>query len=103
MGLLYLIFCWTFIPALVAVLEGLNFLMMSQEVFDHRYNPGLARAVPTLASPQNIVVNVANSAMAGSGGEIAAQLKSLHELKQSGALTDEEFVAEKRRLLTGTR
>lgn len=37
-GLLYLVFCWTFVPAVVGFIEGLNYLSMSQQVFDKRYN-----------------------------------------------------------------
>lgn len=39
-GLIYLVFCWTFIPAFLGLLEGLNYLTMSQRVFDDRYNSG---------------------------------------------------------------
>lgn len=36
--LLYLIFSWTFIPALVGVIEGIWYLLMSDEEFDSKYN-----------------------------------------------------------------
>jgi TM2 domain-containing membrane protein YozV len=36
-GLLYLIFCWTIIPAVVGFIEGLNYLLMSDETFNKRY------------------------------------------------------------------
>lgn len=38
LGILYLVFCWTFIPGLVGLIEGIWFLMMSPEEFDERYN-----------------------------------------------------------------
>lgn len=37
-GLIYILFCWTFIPAFLGLIEGLNYLTMSQQVFDERYN-----------------------------------------------------------------
>lgn len=37
-GLLYLLLCWTLVPALFGFIEGLNYLSMSQRVFDERYN-----------------------------------------------------------------
>lgn len=37
LGILYLIFCWTFIPAFVALIEGLVYLTMSDEHFARRY------------------------------------------------------------------
>ncbi len=37
-GIAYLLLCWTFVPALIALVEGLNYLTMSQKIFDQRYN-----------------------------------------------------------------
>src|SRR5206468_356735 len=37
MGLLYLFFCWTFIPALVALIEGIIFLTLPEDEFQSRY------------------------------------------------------------------
>jgi len=36
-GLLYLCFCWTFVPAVLGLIEGLNFMFMSQKTFAERY------------------------------------------------------------------
>lgn len=36
-GLLYLIFCWTFIPALIAFIEGIVYLTMNDERFWEKY------------------------------------------------------------------
>tara|TARA_R110000868_G_scaffold48678_2_gene157626 strand:+ start:1018 stop:1341 length:324 start_codon:yes stop_codon:yes gene_type:complete len=38
LGFLYLIFCWTFIPAVVAFVEFIIFLVMSDEEFARKYN-----------------------------------------------------------------
>lgn len=94
-GLLYLIFCWTFIPAIIALIEGIMYLTMSQAEFDRKYN---FLMVAQAAQPQNIVVNVANTANAG-GGDITERLRSLLDLKTAGALTDDEFQAQKAKLL----
>jgi TM2 domain-containing membrane protein YozV len=37
LGLVYLIFCWTFIPAVVALIEGIGYLSMSDEVFAEKH------------------------------------------------------------------
>jgi TM2 domain-containing membrane protein YozV len=37
MGVLYLLFCWTFIPALVALVEGIVLLTQSDEQFAAKY------------------------------------------------------------------
>jgi TM2 domain-containing membrane protein YozV len=36
-GIFYLLFCWTFIPALFSLIEALNFFTMGQETFNKRY------------------------------------------------------------------
>jgi TM2 domain-containing membrane protein YozV len=41
-GVLYLLFCWTIIPAVVGFIEGLMYLFMSQEEFDRSYNKAAA-------------------------------------------------------------
>jgi TM2 domain-containing membrane protein YozV len=94
-GLLYLIFCWTFIPAIVALIEGIMYLTMSQAEFDRKYNFGMVAAA---AQPQNIVVNVANTASTGAV-DITERLRSLLDLKSAGALTEDEFQAQKTKLL----
>lgn len=36
-GLIYLLFCWTFIPAIVAFIEFIIYLTMSDEAFADKY------------------------------------------------------------------
>ena len=36
-GILYLLFCWTFIPAIVGFIEGIIYLTMSDEDFAAKY------------------------------------------------------------------
>lgn len=36
-GILYLLFCWTFIPSLIALVEGIILLTMSDEAFAAKY------------------------------------------------------------------
>jgi TM2 domain-containing membrane protein YozV len=37
-GLLYLVFCWTFVPSLIGFVEGIMFLLMSDSDFNNEYN-----------------------------------------------------------------
>jgi TM2 domain-containing membrane protein YozV len=37
-GVLYLLFCWTLIPAIIAFIEFIVFLVMPEKDFDARYN-----------------------------------------------------------------
>lgn len=39
MGILYLAFFWTFIPTIIAFVEFILLLTMTDEAFDARYNP----------------------------------------------------------------
>ena len=36
-GIIYLLFCWTFIPALIGFVEGIVYLTMSDEAFNAKY------------------------------------------------------------------
>lgn len=38
LGVLYIIFCWTWIPGIIAVIEGLLYLCMSDQEFNRKYN-----------------------------------------------------------------
>ncbi len=103
-GIVYLLFCWTLIPGIIGFFEGISLLTMNQATFDMRHNGAMlpAMAYPALPAPQpqNIVVNVAPPSGAASGGQdVVAQLKTLHDLKLAGALTEEEFAAQKKKLL----
>jgi TM2 domain-containing membrane protein YozV/predicted RNA-binding Zn-ribbon protein involved in translation (DUF1610 family) len=37
LGLLYLIFCWTFIPAIIGFIEGIIYLTMTDRAFKAKY------------------------------------------------------------------
>jgi TM2 domain-containing membrane protein YozV len=38
MGILYLLLCWTIIPAVIGFIEGIVYISMSDEKFDAKYN-----------------------------------------------------------------
>ncbi len=94
-GALYLVFCWTFVPAVIAFVEAIIYFTMSEANFNLKYNGGMA---PVAAQPQNIVVNVANTASTGPG-DVTERLRVLMDLKTAGGLTDEEFQSQKQKLL----
>ena len=37
-GIAYLLFCWTFIPGVIALIEGLIYFGMNGQDFDYKYN-----------------------------------------------------------------
>lgn len=72
-GILYLVFCWTGIPAVVGFVEGIGYLVQPPDDFDARYNTD-----------------------AGTSSHHAVDtLTKLDELRQSGGLTDEEYQTKK--------
>ena len=38
LGIVYLIFCWTVIPSIIAIIEGILLLIMSDDDFNRKYN-----------------------------------------------------------------
>ena len=57
-GLLYLLFIWTFIPTIIAMIDGILFLTQTEEAFNKKYNPEIYYAnlhgvqTQDLASPR---------------------------------------------------
>lgn len=37
-GIVYLLFCWTYIPAIVGLIEGIIYLVSSDEKFHNKYS-----------------------------------------------------------------
>jgi TM2 domain-containing membrane protein YozV len=77
---LMLLFFWTFIPAIIAIIDTIRFLMMTDVEFHTRYGTG----VPTPVTSQLSVVE---------------ELEKYAKLNQSGHLSDEEFRKKKEELL----
>jgi len=98
-GLIYLIFCWTAIPAIIGLIEGIMYLTMSEAEFNLKYNHGLGVLQVAAAQPQNIVVNVAQTATTAQTADVSERIRSLMDLKTAGALTEEEFQTQKTKLL----
>lgn len=108
LGVMYLLFCWTFIPGLIALLEFFLLLFMSEDEFNRRFNfthMMMGAATQHTQVAQNIVVNVPGHSTApipaAAPVDITAQLGRLNELRVAGAITDAEFAAQKAQLLGG--
>lgn len=80
LGILYLIFCWTFIPAIIAFVDFIIFLTMEEDKFNVKYNQG--EIINT-----KVIINAAN------------ELETLHALKVRGIITQEDFDSKKLKLL----
>lgn len=77
-GIIYLLLCWTFIPAIIAFIEGIIYLTMDESKFNNKYNPN---------SKQFLSTTNLN------------QLEQLHRMKESGVITESEFQIKKENLL----
>lgn len=83
LGLAYLLFCWTFIPAIIAIVDFIIFLTMSDEAFNMKYNKGV----------QPLVLN-------GMGAVSSSdELEKLFNLKEKGVISQDEFEKRKARIL----
>ncbi|MDA8206079.1 MAG: NINE protein [Thermaerobacter sp.] len=77
-GVLYAIFFWTGIPAIVGFIDGIVYLVMSPEMFDDRYNHGLSSR----------------------GDDVMNQLIKLKELMDSGIISPSEYEERRQKLIS---
>jgi TM2 domain-containing membrane protein YozV len=89
-GVLSLLFCWTFLPFLVSLVNFIQILAMSAEKFNKKYN-----TAPKLFNAQQAHKTV----VAQAAEDISIKIGRLHDLKEKGAITQEEFDAQKKILL----
>ena len=105
-GVLYLLFSWTFIPAILGVFEGIGYLIMDQNEFDRSYNgralPGgqVGWAAPTHTWQRPDQGHGNAGAQPLGAAQLGEELRHLNELHIAGLLTDEEFAQQKARLLS---
>ncbi len=106
-GAVYLIFFWTLIPSLLALIDFIILVSMSQESFDRQYNFqfSIMPQAPIQAT-QNVVVHIPQSSAQPNQGnalqgqsDLVQMLTQLNNLRTSGALTDDEFNTQKAKLL----
>ncbi|MCD7710766.1 MAG: NINE protein [Porphyromonadaceae bacterium] len=77
-GILYLLFCWTLVPSIIAFIEFVLYLCMDDKTFNEKYNAGIP------------IPNYTNT---------ADEIEKLYSLKEKGILTEEEFQKRKSELL----
>ena len=86
-GVIYLIFSWTFIPGIIAFFEFIGLLLMSDDVFNVKYNR---------LTPGN---NIYSTIPKESPREKTAILADLKKLYDSGVITAEEYEEKRRKFL----
>ncbi len=88
-GILYLTFFWTCIPGLISFFECIGLLVMSDQDFNAKYNPGLTgRSTPVSLAYSN-----------ESSKDKASTLRELKNLYEAGIITAEEFEEKRRKIL----
>jgi TM2 domain-containing membrane protein YozV len=85
-GILYFLFCWTFIPSIVAFFEFIGLVIMSDQAFDIQYNKGILNS--SYSNPY-----------LGSSQDKTAVLTDLKKLYDSGIITAEEYEQKRRKYL----
>jgi TM2 domain-containing membrane protein YozV len=121
-GVLYLIFSLTFVPWILGLIDFFVLALMDHEEFNRRFNGSRTLApgpvVVNMLPPAGYGPGYPNSYPGGPGygygygvgqpaappsristDELAMQLEKLNELRISGLLTEEEFQAQKSKLL----
>lgn len=85
-GIFYLLFFWTFIPAIISFIDALLLFSMSEKMFNIQYNREYAskefETKKETASLNRLKI-----------------LNELYELKQKGIITEEEFEIKKKNLI----
>lgn len=100
LGIVYLLFSWTLIPCLIAFIDFIGFLCMSDEEFNRKYNTPKEAVVS--AVPNNNVNTVAinmSAPIASKSPTSSDEIVKLFELKEKGIITQEEFELKKKTIL----
>ncbi|MCL7987605.1 NINE protein [Sphingobacterium sp. lm-10] len=100
LGFAYLIFCWTFIPACIALFDFVCFLLMSTENFNRKYNSNM-HVAPQINAPQftNQIINNYTPHNTVADKDITSEIERLYILKERGIITQTDFDEAKRKLI----
>jgi TM2 domain-containing membrane protein YozV/AAA+ superfamily predicted ATPase len=93
-GFVYLLFCWTLIPAIIGWIDVLAFLMMSQQRFDEKYNNNVAQKNTSVSKKTQAEVHV-SSAKRGKGKLSPAFIGLLEEVADEAARLLNDLTADK--------
>jgi len=96
-GIIYLLFCWTYIPAIASFIEALLLLGMSEEDFNHKYNfryfeAQRSRYLTNNPNPQ-VVVNIGDKQVVNAthNQPEGAQQAHINTLNPSNKLSPEDI------------
>ncbi len=98
-GVVYLLFCWTGIPGIIALIEGIILLTMNDEEFNAKYNGNVTTAQKDTTSTYVAVGTCDTANQQSSQVDIAQTLMTYKNLLDTGVITQEEFDRIKHKLL----
>lgn len=106
-GVFYLLLCWTYIPFLIAIIEGIVFMANGQEAWDRKYNDGISAgrepmlviAIFVLMIPLIAALGIVLAIAIPAYHDYTVRTKTAEALQAAGAakLAIAEFVANERR------
>lgn len=96
LGVLYLLFCWTFIPLIVSFIDFIWLLTMDENRFNLKFNSNYHTPYP---NHTNITVNNGTQNQPHTSTSTSDEIKKLYDLKEKGIITQEEFELKKKILL----
>lgn len=91
-GILYLVFCWTLIPSIIAFFEFLGLCFMSDREFDARFNYGTPNQLGQSSNQQMGMPHKSSK-------EATSTLYELKQLYEDGIITAEEYETKRRKML----
>ncbi len=99
-GVMYLLLCWTPIPRIASAIEGVWYLLQSQDQFDLNFNLGIESTVSSSENSDRVAWPKAKAGIdPAKVGEIADALRQLDSLRQEGLVSEYEFEQKRRQLL----
>lgn len=96
LGILYLLFCWTFIPLIVSLIDFIWLLTIDENQFNRKFNLAYP---PIYPNHTNITVNSGSQNHPQTNTSTSDEIKKLYDLKEKGIITQEEFELKKKILL----
>lgn len=60
-GIIYLLFCWTYIPSIIALIEGILYLVNGEEDFNRKYNCRIKTSRPDSYISFNPPINTSST------------------------------------------
>lgn len=106
-GIAYLLLCWTPVPRIASVIEGVWYLLQAQGEFDRRFNVEFAGSVMPQSAPlfasglvgQSVGQSVGQGLDPAQVPSIVEAVRQIEQLRQEGLISEYEFEQKRRQLL----